>query len=51
MFYNIKKVCSTTYFLRDARRAQLGAHQRASRAALPPNLFAARGSALPCQIK
>lgn len=39
MFYNIKKVCSTTYFLRDARRAQLGARWRASRAALPPNLF------------
>lgn len=39
MFYSIKKVCSTTYFLRDARRAQLGARQRASRAALPPNLF------------
>lgn len=51
MFYNIKKVCSTTYFLRDARRAQLGARWRASRAALPPNLFAARGSALPCQNK
>lgn len=39
MFYNIKKVCSTTYFLSGARRAQLGARQRASRAALPPNLF------------
>lgn len=39
MFYNIKKVCSTTYFLSGAGCAQLGARWRASRAALPPNLF------------
>ena len=38
MFYNIKKVCSTTYFLRDALRAWFGARQRASRTALPSDL-------------
>lgn len=39
MFYNIKNTCSTTYFLRDAGRIWIGARLRASRAALPPNLF------------
>ena len=50
MFYNIKKVCSTTYFLSGAGCAQLGARWRASRAALPPNLFLRRAAAR-CPVK